>query len=154
MKRRVSSATTFFLKFIFPTFFLIGFSGIVIDSIKTFGIYEALPFSIGLLIAIPFFYFFFFRIKEVEMDTTFFYISNFRENIKVKIKDVKSISENKFSNPRLITIEFNHNTEFGKKVVFMAPLKFFIIFTEAHPLVRELENIVTLKKNNLQKYRE
>lgn len=146
MERNLSSSLTFFYKIIFPAFFTSVYLFTFYALVESEGMQEALPLLIPLIIVIPMFYFMFFHLKKVTLEKNYLYISNFRETIKVNIKNVKTVQENRFINPRILTIEFDHETQFGQKVKLLAPLRFFIFFTEPHPIVKEIQSIIEYYK--------
>lgn len=125
--RVLSSSFTFFLKFIFSGFWIIGFgTGAIIvlsqkweSGLTTFGIWilasSIIFFTIG-------------SSKKVSIDDNYLYVSNFYKTNKISLSSIRKISENRLISPRMIFIHFLEPTHYGKKIHFLAEHKTFLIF--------------------------
>ncbi|MDA3895088.1 MAG: hypothetical protein PF482_02940 [Desulfobacteraceae bacterium] len=75
------------------------------------------------------------------MDESFFYVSNFRKEIKVPIKAAMSVDQAlfmKISKPAPIMIKFNSPNKIGEKILFIPNEKAF----ESKDFIQELNNII------------
>ena len=65
------------------------------------------------------------RLKSIRVDDEFLYISNFRKEIRVSIRDISGIFETRFATGHPITIELSRHTDFGDRIVFIPPLRWW-----------------------------
>ena len=79
------------------------------------------------------------RLKRVEVDDQWLYVSNYLRDIQVELRDIEEVSENRWVNIRPITVRFRRDTGFGPRIVFMPPARWWG-FWQPHPVVRELED--------------
>ncbi len=66
-------------------------------------------------------WFFLGAVKQVELDGDELIISNFRDEIRVPLSQVEKISGRSLSDPPRYTITFTDDTDFGRRVRFIAP---------------------------------
>lgn len=147
MKKRLSTPLTFFFKFVFSTIWFFACRVLLFgDGFgKTFD-----PTIIILLVVLPFFVFWeYSRIKKVEMDMDYLYVSNYIRREKIPLDNVGSITDNIWLQSHPVTINLKESCSFGRKVVFMPRMMF--LFFQHHPIVNELKNMVATKefKKNL-----
>ena len=137
MKKRLSTSLTFFWKFVIPSVFF-SFFGIsflmMVTKISVGMIFLVIPFLFCLLI-----YFQLGKLKRVHIDDDFLYVNNFRQSIKIPLKEISGIYENIFFDPRIITVEFKNETEFGRSIKFAAYTRLFLFFT-SHPVINEIKS--------------
>lgn len=82
------------------------------------------------------------RLKRVSHDDNMLYISNFREEIRVPLRDVVNISEQRWNmGVHTVTIEFSKQTDFGDKIIFIPALKFYELY-RSHRIVNDLRSLV------------
>ena len=147
MQKTISSKQTFLMKIIFPLiwipFFGIGAIGAVFNA-KINTDFSALYFIFLWLAGSAFIYWSCIRLKKVSVSGDFLYISNYFKEIQIPLSNIEKITENIWINIHPVTIHLRHSSEFGKKIVFMPTLRFFAFFS-AHPIVSELENLVSSK---------
>ena len=146
MSRTISSSGTIFNKFILPGFFL-GIWWICTvaafidnDDFKWQGLFFGLAISL-------FFYWSCIRLKKVELDNQYIYVSNYLKKILIPLSEIEKISEIKFFNPHYIWITFKHRTKFGKIIMFM-PKGWNTYVFKSHPLVKELRAIINSVHSN------
>lgn len=137
MKKRLSTSLTFFWKFIFSGIWLGGFGIGSIAAIFTLG-EEGFAFLIGLIFGFVFLNYGCLRAKKVYIDDNFLYVSNFRKSIQIPISNIRDVSENVMFSPRPIFIEFKKETDFGKKIMFIAYSQLLLFFS-THPAVKEIK---------------
>jgi len=101
-------------------------------------------FLIAFLISSFFIYNYCVRLKVVQIDEKFIYISNFRKKISMPISEIAGVAENYFINLHPIFITFKNGTAFGKTILF-TPKGFYL--RRQHPIANELREMVN--KNNV-----
>jgi hypothetical protein len=147
MRRKLSSGQTFPAKFLFPSVWLLGFSvGTVLlfagDITDPQGFAPAPEmkwlFLGATLLGAAFLYWFCMRLKQVEIDEKFLYVSNFFREIQVPLRDIEDVAENRWVNTRPITVEFRRDTDFGTQIIFMPKTRWWG-FWRPHPAVAEIE---------------
>ncbi len=146
MKRRLSSGLTFIVKAVHPA---ITISVMIFLSIAIFvvpdkrGILLVMQwiFPIILILIVLQLYRICIPLKRISMDQEALYVSNYIKQIRVSLRDVKSVHEKRLFNIHHIEIEFRHDTEFGKHVVFMPNMRWFDS-RSPHPEVAEIQAAV------------
>jgi len=81
-----------------------------------------------------------YRIKSVKADSRNLYVSNFFKETTIPLAQVDRVTRFLFAEPQIVTIHLSSPSEFGKKIVFMAPYRWFGFNTE-HPIVAELQRM-------------
>lgn len=151
MRRNLSSAQTFLMKFVFPTVWLAGFVAATVLLFTTGGLSEphGLPpppalkwvfLGVTVLGAVCL-YWCCMRLKRVEIDEQWLYVSNYRREIRVLLRDIEEVFENRWVNIHPITLALRHETEFGSHITFMPKTRWWG-FRRSHPVVHELENAI------------
>jgi hypothetical protein len=153
MRRRISSAQTYFMKFVFPVLWNIScgigvlvFFGVI--DVDWFKILQPIPpemkwFGLGVWAYGNVMCFLInFRLKRVEIDDENLYISNYVSEEVVPLLNVADVSESRMMNPRPITIRFHESTEYGNRIVFLAKQQWFDFFWTRHPVVAEIWDAV------------
>jgi hypothetical protein len=148
MRRTLSSAQTFLMKFVFPTVWLAGFTAATVMLFTTGGFTDpdGFPpppeikwlFLSATVLGGVFLYWCCMRLKRVEIDEQWLYVSNYLRGVRVPLRDIEQVSENRWINIRPITVEFRRDTEFGSQITFMPKTRLWA-FWRAHPVVGELE---------------
>jgi hypothetical protein len=144
--KRLSSAMTFFYKFIFSSTWITGFgAGTVALWLGAFhgkGA-SASPdemkwlFLVGWLLGTVFILWGCAGLKRVGLGRDSIFISNYRHEIVVPITMIERVAENKWINIRPVTIHFRSSTEFGNIVTFMPQWRLLFPWN-SHPVVEEL----------------
>lgn len=157
MPRRLSSVLTFFWKFIFPAFW---FSGAGLITLLAFTESQGfthrdrwsslVSWAFGCLLC---FVMQSFRLKRVRIDGEFLYVSNYLKEAKVPLRDVSSVGVLTVRVPwtkglgelalkPFVVLEFQGQTPFGNRIVFMA--RGVVVVPEAwtHPVVKEIRQAV------------
>jgi hypothetical protein len=148
MRRTLSSAQTVLMKFIFPAVWLAGFAAATVLLLTTGGFTDPDGFPpppemkwlfLGATVLGGLFpWWCCMRLKRVEIDERWLYVSNYFKEIRVPLEHIEDVSENRWVNIRPITVEFRRETEFGSRIIFMPKTRWWA-FWRAHPLVGELE---------------
>jgi hypothetical protein len=147
MQRTLSSDWTFFEKFIVPALCLIGF-GLGTCTLYLAnnhvggkgGVNSILEvrwiFLVVVLLAAASVYWFCIRLKQVRIDDEALYISNYLKEVRVPLRDIAEVTENRWVNIHPVTIAFQSDTEFGRSILFMPQIRWF--GWSSHPVVGEL----------------
>lgn len=137
--RTLSSTFTFIFKIVLPALWITGFGAgtltmWIVPSAQTDDV-PVLEFTVAwvvgtlLLLARG--------LKVVYLDGEWLWVSNFRRQIPIPLREIESVEEIRWLDIHPIILNLNRNTEFGDRIVFM-PKGADIPFA-SHPLVRELE---------------
>jgi len=132
------------MKFIFPAIWIPTFgAGTLTPFLSSSGSKDPFLdsmnwiFLAGLLFGSAFIYWGCIRLKRVRMDSEALYISNYREEIRVALRDISAVSENRWVNIHPITVEFCTDSAFGNQIVFMPEFRGWGVW-RSHPIVAEL----------------
>jgi hypothetical protein len=79
------------------------------------------------------------RLKVVNVDEHFLYVSNFLKEIVIPLANIYDVTENIWLNTHPVTIHLKRPSEFGDRIVFMPKSKF--LFFSPHPVVKELKQL-------------
>jgi hypothetical protein len=147
MQRTISSGQTFFVKFIFPAFWITVFGagtlGLFLASFRdnTDAALESMKwlFLAMWLLGSAFLYWSCARLKRVRMDGESLYISNYREEIRVALHDVSAVSENRWLSIHPVTVEFCGDSAFGNRIVFIPKVRWWGAW-RSHSIVSELRD--------------
>ncbi len=149
MRRTISSALTFAYKVIFPPLWIGGFALATIFLFAGSGngfrdsAGNPLPpqmkwyFLLITVVGGSLIYRLLGRLKRVEVDDAALYVSNFAREIRVPLRDIEDVTENRWINIHPVTVHFFRETEFGASIVFMPEVRWFAFFS-SHPIVAEL----------------
>lgn len=77
------------------------------------------------------------NLKRVALDGDTLVVSNYRREVRVPVREVAGVRQNRLVSFRPITITFKHPTAFGDHITFMPPMSFM--------LLSEDEVVVTLR---------
>lgn len=138
MPRRISSLTTFYVKFLSPIFFVL-WTIIFMKMLQgTGGGFGEMAFAVLFAVVIVGTAFWMsWGLKKVRLDDRNLYVSNYLKEITVPISEIGEVSEFILYEPRRVTIHLRNPTEFGQKIVFLAKYRYFA-FLSPHPIVDEL----------------
>ncbi len=140
MKTTVSSSGTLFWKFFFPSFWGVFFLTLTLGMIFTDVQPATIPknyfsalLGITLLLGIALFAMTILRLKRVEMDKDFVYVTNYFKWFRYPYHNVDRIKESDFLLFKVITIYFKEKGAFGKKIFFLANHRKLNEFLQQHP---------------------
>ncbi|MEM7102204.1 MAG: hypothetical protein AAF502_03660 [Bacteroidota bacterium] len=140
----VSSSSTLFLKFFFPTIWIVFFGTITLFLFLQTGVDTAdvvrpsasKVAKLGMLtifiLGILFLYYFFMRLKRVDMDEHFIYVTNYFKVYKYPYSNISHIEKQRFLLWRPTRIYFVEAGSFGNHITFLAS-KYFWQFLAEHP---------------------
>jgi hypothetical protein len=148
--RDLSSAWTFFYKFVFPTLWIGMFAFVTLlmfivpDSFEgNQDVRETRWFFVGAtVVGGAFIYWACMRLKKVRLDGDTLVVSNYLHQIEVPLRDVESVSGSVFVSPELIWLHLRRPGPMGDKLVFMPKLRFSLRLFR-HPLVAELRSLTS-----------
>ena len=123
MRRKLSSGRTFLLKFVVPIVWVAGFAAGTALLFTAGGLTDRNGFPtppemkwiflgvtvVGALVL----YWFCTRLKQVEIDEQWLYVSNFAREIRIPLADIEEVTENRWVSSRPITVQFRRENEFG-----------------------------------------
>lgn len=146
--KTLSSALTFFYKFVFSTVWITGFGSgtLALWFGAMHGKGGAPPppemkwiFLLVWMIGTGFILWTCAGLKRVRRDGDRLLISNYRDEIAVPLNEVESVTENRWVNIRPVTVVFRRDTAFGRRITFMPTARIWSAWTP-HPVVEELLN--------------
>jgi hypothetical protein len=148
-ERTLSSAQTFFMKFIFPTIWISMFG---LGTLALFlGVLPGMK-TVPPRTEIKWFFLaawlwgtFYtsrtcLRLKRVRIDESSLYVSNYIEEIRIPLEEIADVTENRWTNIHPVTIHLRSSTSFGDRIVFMPRTGRFA--WRSHPVVTELRDLI------------
>jgi hypothetical protein len=157
MKRQISSRLTGFYKFVLPwglvvltgfVFFLLFFA----NSTTPIGSPMPLSAKVFVIAALMLIYFAWRReispLRKVALDEGAFLISDYSREIRVPASNLATVTEQRWREPRKITLTFQEETEFGKTVIFLAESQQMRLPWKEHPIVEELRTLAWPRKGS------
>jgi len=148
MRRSLSSWQTWLMKIFFPAVWipLFGFVTLMMFMVSP-DVADLPPKWIFLLVWIAasvFICWSCIRLKEVSVDDDFLYVSNYLKEVSIPLSEIYDVTENMWVNIHPVTIHLKSPSEFGDKIVFMPPTRYFAFFS-SHPVVKELKELARSK---------
>ncbi len=144
MTRQLSSSWTLAFRIFFPTLWITFFGiftiAVLFTSKSQFGEVSATNLGLGLLAFVVVFVFIFwktvFRLKRIDADDNYVYVTNYFKYIRYPHEDVECIEVSKG-----IMFNFGHvmlkgSGRFGSRIPFILSRKRLDIFLEDHPELR------------------
>jgi hypothetical protein len=147
---RVSTNATLFYRLFLPIFWIVFFGAFTLAVFITNrelygeipGNYMRLGSALFYITGVVVIYFTLMRLKRVEMDDQFVFVTNYLKHYRYPWHNIESIHEQSFLFLKLVTITFKESGSFGKKIVFAASHQLYAGFWEANPGLKEKINIV------------
>ena len=140
-ERTLSSAWTFWTKFLFPAIWILAFGYVAFfwsgapPQTKFVFLIVWIAGTTSILWAYA-------GLKRVRMDERQLYVSNYFREIDVPFSAITNVKQNRWINSRPITIYFRDATQFGDRVTFMPKQR--IQFWRIDPVVNELKQLAGL----------
>lgn len=147
--RMLSSAQTFWMKFVFPTIWISVFGfGTLAMFVGGFRGPNSTPappdmkweFLAAWVAGTTFIYWACARLKRVRIEGSTIYVSNYLKEIRIPFEAIADVTENRWINIHPVTIHLRSATEFGDRIVFMPKIRIF--GWSSHPVVAELRELV------------
>jgi hypothetical protein len=146
--RTLSSAQTFWMKFVFPTLWIsmfgLGTLALFLDAFRGPDNTPPSPdMKWGFLAAwaagTVFIYWACARLKRVRVEDSTIYVSNYLKEIRIASDAIAAVTENRWLNIHPVTIHLRSATEFGDRITFMPKMRIF--GWRSHPVVAELREL-------------
>lgn len=103
-----------------------------------------LMFLLFWIMGIAFLYWTSMRLKAVNIDDEFLYVSNYLKEISIPLSNIDDVTENRWINIHPVKIHLKSPSEFGDKIIFMPKVRVFSFFS-SHPVVAELQELARVK---------
>lgn len=141
MRQTLSSGQTLLMKLVLPVLWIAGFAAATVLLFTADG--PAPPPLKWLVLGVAVagglsWYSWGVRLKRVAIDDEWLYASNYAREVRIALRDIDQVSENRWVNIRPVTVSFRRDTGFGHRIIFMPPVRWWG-FWHPHPVVRELE---------------
>lgn len=136
--KRISSSFTLFFFLFVPIFWLVFFGAFMVASFiysDETAFFQSFGYKIGIVIfyltGVIFFYFTLLRLKRVEIDTDFVYVTNYFKTYRYPFHNIDTITEIDLLLFKLGTIRFKEKGSFGSKIHFLeSRIKFNLALEE------------------------
>jgi hypothetical protein len=147
-ERTLSSAQTFWMKFVFPTIWIsmFGLATLALFLGALRGPDNSPPpedMKWGFLAAwvggTAFIYWASARLKKVRIADSALYVSNYLKEVRIPLDAVADVTENRWINIHPVTIHLRTTTDFGDRITFMPKIRIF--GWRSHPVVAELRGL-------------
>jgi hypothetical protein len=138
-ERTLSSAWTFWIKYVFPALWISGFG---LATILTPDQQNKIVFLVAWSLGTTFILWANAGLKRVRMDERQLYVSNYFQELHIPFSAITDVKQNRWINSRPITIYFRDATQFGDRVTFMPKQRFQ--FWSVDPVVNELVRLAGL----------
>jgi len=144
--KHVSSSATLFLKYALPVGCAVFFGSMTLafwftDNINAVADVPILTFRLILtgafLTLMLLLYLSVMKIKRVEMDDHFVYVTNYFKNVRYPYHQVEKIEKKNFIIFKRISIHLKQAATFGKTITFISSRNRLTNFLKDHPEVRE-----------------
>ncbi len=139
--QRISSNFTIVFKIFLPTLWISFFSlfsvALFLRSSEELDILSTMEFKITFAVCFIIFfillYFTVMKLKRVEMDREFFYVSNYFKTYRYRYEDIEKISENDFLLFHTLKIHLRKKGKLGKKITVLLDKFLYQNFIKEHP---------------------
>lgn len=143
--QRVSTNLTLFYKFFIPVFWIVFFGSVTVASLlipfRYVGDIPAVTFrvivTVFFLSGVVVLWFTLLRLKRVEMDAHFVYVTNYFKNVRYPYHNIDRIEVSRFLFFSTATIYLKEVGSFGRSVTFVPSRRLFADFLNAHPELRQ-----------------
>jgi hypothetical protein len=133
--RVISSAQTFFAKFIVP---------IIVLAVLPFLAFRSgvgpIFVPVGALAALSV-YWYYSRLKKVAIDSDGLVISNYFREVRVPWRQIVDVSGSRWVNTRQIKVTFDRDIGFGSSIIFMPKIRLLFPGQES-PIAQELRDLM------------
>ncbi|MEL6636012.1 MAG: hypothetical protein AAFW73_08780 [Bacteroidota bacterium] len=143
--QRVSTSATILLKFFLPTFWMVFFGSIagalLLSEQDFYGRISIFSIRIGMigffLFGVAVLYWSVMRLKRVEMDPHFVYVTNYFKTYRYPYHNIEKMTESDYLFFRSIHIHLKEAGNFGRKITFVVSQKLFKDFLSEHPEIAQ-----------------
>ncbi len=148
--KHVSSSATLFLKYAFPVVCAVFFGSMTLafwftDNVNAVADVPILTFRLILtgtfLTLMLLLYFTVMKIKRVEMDSHFMYVTNYFKNVRYPYHQIESIEKRNYFIFKTIRVHLKQAASFGKTITFVSSRNRLTNFLKEHPEVSQQLNL-------------
>jgi hypothetical protein len=133
--RQLSSQMTFFYKFVFAPTWIGAFTLATLSMAFSSEAHPELrSFALVTVLGSAFLYWAVGRLKRVELDGEWLVVSNYFKTVRIPLRDISEVGGSLLMSPELVWLSLSRPSPFGKKIVFMPPLRFSLGLSR-HPIV-------------------
>jgi hypothetical protein len=146
-RRTLSSAQTFFVKFMGPAFFIPVVAYLVYLMARSYAAAhpaDPVPWALSwFVLAAAFLYslWWSFKLKRVVIAGESIYISDYSKEVALPLSAIVDVRENRWLKLHPVTITFDRDTPWGSEIKFMPRIRWFAFNWTSHPVVRELREM-------------
>ncbi len=142
--QRISTNLTLFLKFFVPVFWIVFFGSVTVAALlydfEYFGDMPARQFRLGVLAfylsGLALLAFTLMRLKRVEADAHFFYVTNYFKTARYPFESIDKAVESRLVFFHIISLHFSQPGIFGKRATFIASNQRLRDFWASQPELR------------------
>ncbi len=142
--QRVSTNLTLFYKFFIPVFWIVFFgsvtAAVLLIPFKYIANFPASTVRIAVVLfflsGVAILWLTLLRLKRVEMDEHFVYVTNYFKNFRYPYHNIERIEVSRFLFFRVATIYFREPGSFGKSATFVPSGQLYDDFMDTHPEVK------------------
>jgi len=142
---RVSTNATLFFKFFVPVIWIVFFGAFTITALSLrYNYVASIPaatFRIGVVVfylgGIAFLYWAFLRLKRVEMDAHFVYVTNYFKTFRYPYHNIDRMAYNDYLIGRSATLILREPGQFGSKITFVPSRSNLRQFLDEHPKIKQ-----------------
>jgi hypothetical protein len=144
-RRVLSSAQTFFVKFISPFLvvpiaaYLLFKAGQTLRAQHDFA--PVIFIVVAIILAFAYGIYWSSKLKRIAVDGDAIYISNYSQEVRLPLAAIVGVTENRLLKFHPVTIAFDADTPWGRSIKFMPKIRFFSLTFFSHPVVRELRQM-------------
>jgi hypothetical protein len=154
----LSSAWTFFYKFVFPALWISGFGlgtvalwldALTVETTHSPSSAMKFVFLSVWIVGSAFILWSCAGLKRVRADEQQLFVSNYLREICIPLSVVRDVKQNRWLNIRPITIYFGDVTEFGDRATFMPKRRIAVRLGRVDPVVDELKQLAGLLPDDM-----
>ena len=158
--QRISTNATLFLKFFIPIFWIVFFGAVMLATLlykfEYIGDVKAINFKLGMgfayITGVAMFAFTLMRLKRVEMDHDFVYVTNYFKNVRYPFHNIERIEVSSFLFVKIASLTLRVPGMFGKTIRFVPVVSRLKYFLNKHPEIRgEVRFVGVFKEDNESK---
>ncbi|MBK8735641.1 MAG: hypothetical protein WBB26_07340 [Saprospiraceae bacterium] len=145
--RRLSSHITLFFALFFPIFWFVFFGALcaaiwIVDPEDVISIqanYTRFGYTIFFILFALLIYKYFFKLRRVEYDAEFIYVTNYFKTVKIPFEQIQSIKSNTVFGLILIKIKLKFKGTFGSQIRCVSKENYFAEFKQFCPISKITE---------------
>lgn len=143
---QISSSWSLFWKIFLPIFLLVFFGlGTIVFWLGDLENYDPQKLTVYRIIFVTLFaimgilfYRTTIRLKRIDMDDQFVYVSNYLKTARYSFDQIEKISEKKFMHRKIVTVSLTGKGAFGQKIIFVPDRVRYEHFFKRHEILSTL----------------